>query len=74
MLLAECPTRVALRLTEIELPEAVQLRMQEMGLRKGAQATVIQRACFGGLVLNVAGSRFAVDHRSARKISAEVAA
>ena len=71
MRLAECPTRVALRLTEIELPQRSLLRMQEIGLRIGAETTIIQRAGFGGLILNIAGSRVAVDHRSAKKILAE---
>lgn len=71
MQLSQCPTHVALRLTNIELPRRSMLRMQEMGLRIGAQATIIQRAGFGGLVLNIAGSRVAVDHRSAKKIEAE---
>ncbi|QOQ39361.1 FeoA family protein [Trueperella pecoris] len=74
MKLSECPTRVALRLTDIELPRRSMLRMQEIGLRIGAQATIVQRAGFGGLVLNIAGSRVAVDHRSAKKIEAELVA
>ncbi|QOR45994.1 FeoA family protein [Trueperella pecoris] len=74
MKLSECPTRVVLRLTDIELPRRSMLRMQEIGLRIGAQATIVQRAGFGGLVLNIAGSRVAVDHRSAKKIEAELVA
>lgn len=71
MVLTQCPTRVALRLTKIELPQRNLLRMQEIGLRVGTEATIIQHAGFGGLVLNIAGSRVAIDHRSAKKILAE---
>ncbi|WP_236698653.1 FeoA family protein [Trueperella bernardiae] len=48
--------------------------MQEIGVRIGAEATVIQHAGFGGLVLNIAGSRVAIDHRSAKNIEAELVA
>ncbi len=48
------------------------LRMQELGVRPGTEAVVTQHAGFGGVVINIAGSRVAVDHRSARNIEAEV--
>lgn len=69
--LSECPPRTRLRLTSINLPTKNLLRMQELGLRPGSEAIVTQHAGFGGLVLNVAGSRVAVDHRSAKLIEAE---
>ena len=72
MKLAECPMRTRLRLTSINLPVKNLLRMHELGLRPGSEAVVTQHAGFGGLVLNVAGSRVAVDHRSAKLIEAEV--
>lgn len=74
MLLSECPTKTALRLGELNLPAASVLRMQELGVRPGVLAVITQRAGFGGLVLNVAGSRLAIDHRSARLITAEMVA
>ena len=74
MKLREGPTRVTLRLTNLKLPEHSLLRMQEIGVRIGAEATVIQHAGFGGLVLNIAGSRVAIDHRSAKNIEAELVA
>ncbi|MFC5280766.1 ferrous iron transport protein A [Arcanobacterium canis] len=70
MLLSDCPTKVALRLTEISLPENSVLRMNELGVRPGARAWVTHRT-LAGLVLNVSGSRVAIDHVSARKISAQ---
>lgn len=72
MLLSECPQQTLLRLTQINLPPKNMLRIQELGLRPGNEAVVTQRAGFGGLVLNVAGSRVAVDHRSAKAIEAEI--
>ena len=72
MKLSECPMRTKLRLTAINLPAKNLLRMQELGLRPGSEAVVTQHAGFGGLVLNVAGSRVAIDHRSARVIEADI--
>ena len=71
MILHECPLRTPLRLTRVDLPEKNMLRMQELGVRPGTEAVVTQHAGFGGVVIN-AGSRVAVDHRSARNIEAEV--
>ena len=71
MILHECPLRTPLRLTRVDLPEKNMLRMQELGVRPGTEAVVTQHAGFGGVV-NIAGSRVAVDHRSARNIEAEV--
>ncbi|MFC2435111.1 MAG: ferrous iron transport protein A [Peptidiphaga sp.] len=72
MILHECPLRTPLRLTRVDLPEKNMLRMQELGVRPGTEAVVTQHAGFGGVVINIAGSRVAVDHRSARSIEAEV--
>ncbi|MCF2706675.1 ferrous iron transport protein A [Arcanobacterium haemolyticum] len=74
MLLSESPRRTRVRLTKVDLPERHQLRLKELGLRPGKEAIVALKGAFGGLVLNVAGSRIAVDHRSARHIEAEVIA
>lgn len=71
MILHECPLRTPLRLTRVDLPEKNMLRMQELGVRPGTEAVVTQHAGFGGVVINIAGSRVAVDHRSARSIEAE---
>ena len=72
MNLRECPQHKALRLTHVNLPRRNLLRMQELGVRPGTEAVVTQHAGFGGVVINIAGSRVAVDHRSARNIEAEV--
>ncbi|MCI7551418.1 MAG: FeoA family protein [Actinomycetaceae bacterium] len=72
MILKNCPVRVPLRLTEVPIASRNQLRFQELGLRVGTQATIAQHAGYGGLILNVAGSRIAIDHNSAKLIQAEV--
>lgn len=72
MQLCDCPVRQEIKLTDIALPARNVLRMQELGVRSGAHAVVTQHAGFGGLVLNIAGSRVAVDHRSCSLIEAEV--
>lgn len=73
MQLHQCPVRKRLCLTKIDCGDEYALRLGELGLRPGAEVIVTQKASFGGLVLNVSGSRLAVDHRSARCIEAEVA-
>ncbi|MDY5584448.1 MAG: FeoA family protein [Arcanobacterium sp.] len=72
MKLNECPVRTAIRITEVPVPKSHQLRMQEIGVRVGAHASIVQRAGFGGLILNIAGSRVAIDHRFAKLIEAEL--
>ncbi|MDD7383967.1 MAG: FeoA domain-containing protein [Actinomycetaceae bacterium] len=72
MRLIDCPRRTELRLLPFNVEAASALRMQELGLRAGMRASVVQHAAFGGLVLNIAGSRVAVDHQSAQLINAEV--
>lgn len=74
MRLCDCSIQTRIELTSVALPERSILRMQELGVRPGAHAVVTQHAGFGGLVLNIAGSRVAVDHRSARLIDADVIA
>lgn len=66
--------RTLLRLTKVHVPEKNVLRMQELGVRVGSEVVVTQHAGFGGLVLNIDGSRVAVDHRCAHLIEAEVVA
>lgn len=45
--------------------------MRELGLRPGTELTVIQKAAFGGRVININGSRLAVDAASTRKMEVE---
>ena len=72
MKLKDVQVRVPIRLTDVPIPGRNQLRMQEMGVRVGTQAVVVQHGAYGGLILNIAGARVAIDHRSASTIEAEV--
>jgi ferrous iron transport protein A len=60
-----------LRVTGVRLPAPVALRLNEMGIRLGARARVVQRAAFGGRVIAVAGSRYALDGATAALIDVE---
>lgn len=55
----------------MEVDAKFSLRLHELGIRPGAEVVAVSRAAFGGLVLNVAGTRIAVDHRSAKHIHVE---
>lgn len=71
MLLEKCPTNARARLVEINVEPDYQLRLQELGLRPGAEFVLTNRAAFGGVVINIAGTRVAVDRRSAGRITVE---
>lgn len=60
-----------LRVTGVRLPAADAFRLKEMGIRLGTLAQVTQRAAFGGRVIAVAGSRFALDGETAALIDVE---
>ncbi|MDO5048586.1 MAG: FeoA family protein [Actinomycetaceae bacterium] len=72
MKLSECSRGDRGRLLSIEVQPCYQLRVQELGLRPGAKFVVTNRAAFGGVVLNVGGTRVAVDRRSSKVIDVEV--
>lgn len=71
MLLSKCPRNSRGRLVSIDVDPAYRLRLQELGLRPGAEFFVANRAAFGGVVINIAGTRIAVDARSAKRIDIE---
>lgn len=73
MLLRKCPRNVRARLVTIDVEPDYQLRLQELGLRPGVEFFLTNRAAFGGVVINIAGTRVAVDRRSASRITVEVA-
>ena len=73
MTLSESPVGETLRVTGIRLPAAAALRLSEMGIRLGTFAQVTHRASFGGRVVAVAGSRFAIDGGTAHLIDVEPA-
>lgn len=73
-MLSKCPRNSYGRLVRIDVDPAHRLRLQELGLRPGTEFYLANRAAFGGVVLNIAGTRVAVDARSAKRIDVEVAA
>ena len=60
-----------LRVTGVRLPATAAFRLQEMGIRLGAVAHVTHHAAFGGRVVAVAGSRYALDGGTAALIDVE---
>jgi len=73
MTLREWPLGAELRVTGIRLPAAAAFRLHEMGIRLGTLAHVTQQAAFGGRVIAVAGSRYAIDGGTAALIDVEPA-
>jgi ferrous iron transport protein A len=71
MTLREGPLGAELRVTGVRLPAAAALRLNEMGIRLGTVAHVTQHAAFGGRVIAVAGSRYALDGGTATLIDVE---
>ena len=71
MTLRESPLGAELRVTGVRLPVAAAFRLQEMGIRLGTVAHLTQRAAFGGRVVAVAGSRYALDGQTAALIDVE---
>ncbi len=72
MNLAQCPPKTKARLTGLAVDPQFTLRMHELGLRPGAEFTVITRAAFGGFIINLSGTRVAVDRLSARQLEVEM--
>ena len=71
MTLPECPLGATLRVTGVRLTASDAFRLNEMGIRLGTVAHVTQHAAFGGRVLAVAGSRYALDGGTAALIDVE---
>ena len=71
MTLLESPLGAELRVTGVRLPPAAAFRLNEMGIRLGTVAHISQQAAFGGRVVAVAGSRFALDGGTAALIDVE---
>jgi ferrous iron transport protein A len=71
MTLGDSPVGAQLRVTGVRLSAVQSLRLNEMGIRCGTLARVTQRAAFGGRVIAVAGSRYALDAGTAGLIDVE---
>lgn len=64
MLLSKCPRNSRGRLVSIDVDPAYRLRLQELGLRSGAEFFVANRAAFGGVVINIAAGVLAEQARA----------
>ena len=71
MTLPESPLGAELRVTGVRLSVADAFRLSEMGIRTGTVAHVTQHAAFGGRVIAVARSRYALDAGTAALIDVE---
>lgn len=71
MTLQESPLGAQLCVTGVRLPAADAFRLNEMGVGLGSLAHVTQHAAFGGRVIAVAGSRYALDGPTAALIDVE---
>ena len=71
MQLSQFPLRTRARLGNMDIPSEPRLRLYELGVRPGSEFFIVNKAAFGGLVVNIAGARVAVDRRSARAIEVE---
>jgi ferrous iron transport protein A len=71
MTLPESPVGAELRVTGVRLSAADAFRLNEMGIRLGTIGHVTQHAAFGGRVIAVAGSRYALDGGTAALIDVE---
>ncbi|MDY2940955.1 MAG: FeoA family protein [Varibaculum sp.] len=74
MELKRLPRKNRARITAMNISPCHLLRLSELGLRPGAELSVVNRGAFGGLVINIAGTRLAIDARSAREIEVQVTA
>lgn len=71
MTLRDCPVGSATRVVDVDLDRGRILRLRELGIVPGAVVRVTHRAAFGGRVVAVGRSRFAMDARTARALRVE---
>ncbi len=71
MNLKDCPLHTKVRIVDPAADEKFSLRLQELGIRPGAEFTKVNRSSVSGVVINVGGTRIAVDHGSARRMIVE---
>ncbi len=72
MVLAQCAPRTRARLLNLRVAPQFMLRLSELGLRPGAELSVVSKAAFGGMIVNIGGTRVAVDRASTRLLDVEV--
>jgi ferrous iron transport protein A len=63
---------MATRVVGVELDPGRVLRLRELGIVPGAVVRVTHRAAFGGRVVAVGATRFAVDAGTARSLRVEM--
>ena len=71
MNLNDCPLHTKARIVDPAADQRFSLRLQELGIRPGAEFTKVNRSSVSGVVMNVGGTRIAIDHRSARRMIVE---
>lgn len=72
MVLAQCSPSSRVRLLNLRVAPQFLLRLSELGLRPGVELGVVSKAAFGGMIVNVGGTRVAVDRGSSRLLDVEV--
>lgn len=60
------------RLVDFPCSPAHLLRVQELGLREGVAFRITHKAPVGGIVINLGGSRIAIDRGAASQIDVDV--
>ncbi|MDO5671281.1 MAG: FeoA family protein [Actinomycetaceae bacterium] len=71
MKLSESKRGQRVRIQDIGVAPCYHLRIQELGLRPGAEATVVQQSRLIGAVLGLGGARVAINRASTRHIEVE---
>ncbi|MFP7696929.1 ferrous iron transport protein A [Trueperella sp. LYQ143] len=72
MKLHKAPRYAKVRLVEFPVSPRHMRRVSELGLRPGVVFVVAQQCGLVGTVINVAGSRIAVDRASARRMAVDI--
>lgn len=72
MVLSSCPLQTRARIIGLQVDPQYHLRLHELGVRPGAEFSVVSRAAFGGVVMNIAGTRVAMDRHSAKRMEVEL--
>lgn len=72
MKLSACPAKRLAQVTEVDIVPGVLMRARELGIAPGRFLRVTQRSIFGGTVVDVAGTRLALDRATAERIDVEL--
>lgn len=72
MKLSDCPVRAAATITGVDIDPSVSMRARELGIYPGRTLKVTQRSIFGSTVVDVAGTRLALDGATTKRITVEL--